>query len=361
MITKRNLCGLSLLIISMISHATEIIIGPGSGIIWSGNPYSINPSVKYPTSPGAPRHTVGFGFASGLGENCGENSSIVSTQEGTIGYRITQGVYLMPRAVISGTTRNLNGQYGPNGIRHFSGTVGYPKSKILDTDTNEAWELLANSWCFRKYFAPDSSVPFKANISGDWVVYTDGTQVASDVIYKAPDIKAFLTAGFSKDNYKLMDKLTFRVVGVECLVNTNANINFGNSVYNTTPDTELAAVTSPFSVSCKQGSLPTTININASFRANTGIFNNNNTQLALTQGGGYITGEISNGVTGSGACMAHPTAVNFSQVPLKLTTLTSADPGVDFNSTITWRLCSGGASLPVGNIDSSAELSIVFS
>ncbi|BDH47364.1 hypothetical protein TUM12370_34080 [Salmonella enterica subsp. enterica serovar Choleraesuis] len=361
MLKKIKILMACLLFITFFAKAENIIIGPGSGIIWSGSPYSINPSYIYTVSGTVPRHAVGFGFTSGMADSCGANSNILTTLQGLVGYQITKGIYLMPRAVISGTAWNLQGKYGPMGLRRFSGTIGYPNTQLLDTDTNEAWELLANSWCFRKYLANSSTQPFQANISGDWIVYADGTQVPSNTIYTSPDIKAFLTVGFGGNNFSLLTNLTFKVVGIECLVNTQTNVNFGDAVYDVTPDAELSSVSSPFSVNCKQGSLPANVNINASFKANTGIFNANNTQLALTQGGGYITGEIGNGITGSGACAAHPTAVNFAQVPVKLTTMLATDPSADFNSTITWRLCSGGAALPVGNINASAELSIVFS
>lgn len=359
----------SLLLTSISVDALDIIVGPGQGIVWSGSPYSFN--VSGVQGGGLHWYGIGIGYIYTTG-NCQEPKQMTKLPEGFSGYKITTGIYLVPRAVVTGqlfygpNTSNLDGAY--NHI--FSGTLGYPETKVVDSTGAEfprdtSWCLIT-PWIYAK-----EGEKKEMSVSGDWIIYADGTQIPSETIFQSPQLKgslwsavgptAPLDTGENYLNKVLVSGLTIKVVGVVCTVSTQTNINFNEAVYDARPDTEIASVTSPFSVSCKQGALPTTVNINASFRANTGIFNGNKTQLSLTQGGGYITGEIGRGVTGSGECAAHPSSLSFAQEPLNLTKLLSTSPSVDYSNTITWRLCSGGNDLPVGNVSASTELSIVFS
>lgn len=364
-----SLLTILLLLVSIPVNAIDLVIGPGKGIVWSGNPYSFNVSGVH--GQGLHWYGIGIGYMYTTG-SCFDPKQMTKLPEGFSGYKITTGIYLVPRAIVTGQL-----YYGPNltnadgAYNHIlSGTIGYPETRV--TDTTGAEIPLSTSWCLKTPWVYTKVGEKKeVSVNGDWIIYADGTQVPSETIYNSPqlngtiwsahDTKATLDTGENNLLKLLANGISIRVVGVVCTVNTLTNVNFSESAYNAKANTELASVISPFSVNCQQGALPTTVNINASFRANTGLFNGDKTQLSLSEGGGYITGEIGRGVTGSGECAAHPSSLSFSQEPVNLTRLLAASPSIDYSNTITWRLCSGGNELPVGNITASAELSIVFS
>jgi hypothetical protein len=351
----KNIFTFSILFFSTYTIAADIVVGPGKGIIWSGFPFNVTYSRKDVTDkPGTKYRKIGIDTEDWQ-YICMPTPQIERTVDGYLGYKIAKGLYFIPRATVSGQYPYKIGSSGSStaALETVEGTLGYPDTKLTGAKPSNP-----NTWCYGGGY-DYSSIKYenKMAISGDWIIWADGTQAPSATIFKIPK---FVVSALIKSQV-VTAPLTVQVVGVQCSVNVQNNVDLGYSEYNSTPNAELASAISPFFVSCKQGSVPTTANINASFRANTSIFNTDNTQLALTQGGGYITGEISNGVTGTGACSSHPSSINFSQTPIKLMTLPASAPSIDFNSTITWRLCSGGAQLPVGNISSSAELSIVFS
>jgi hypothetical protein len=123
--------------------------------------------------------------------------------------------------------------------------------------------------------------------------------------------------------------------------------------------TYLASATNPMNVSCNQNSDLISADINVQFRTTSGIHNANPSQLSLRQGGGYITGEIDSGVTGSGDC-ALSQGLKFDNTPYKLGRISNVETSVVTNNQITWRLCSGGNSLPSGPVDASTEMLVTF-
>lgn len=353
-------------------YAITIMVGPGNGIVWSGSPFNLSLNGTH----GNVSHSYYYGLGPLYsGGACVDSPKFEALPEGFVGYKITTGIYLVPRARVSGQLYYGLKKNDPSSASNhiISGTMGYPETKVIDQN-GVPWEL-ATGWCPKLTTVyPVIGKTKEMSLSGDWIIYATGNQIPSSTIHKISSnmeglLRTVFTpqAGLESDtgpvqvNQTLLSDISIRVVGVQCNVNTQVHINFGEILYDARPNTELASVTSPFSINCKQGLDPVTVNINASFKANTGYYNGDVTQLALTEGGGYITGEIGKGLTGSGECTSHPSSLSFAQVPIKLTTLLSTSPSVDENNTITWRLCSGGTDLPVGNVNASTELSIVFS
>ena len=99
-------------------------------------------------------------------------------------------------------------------------------------------------------------------------------------------------------------------------------------------------------------------NVNVQFRAISGQYNSTPSRLALTQSGGYITGEIEN-VTGSGVCSG-TSGIPFDNTPLTVGSIAAAETTMSSTNVIIWRLCSGGASLPTGAVDASTEMLVTF-
>ncbi|HBT2490132.1 TPA: hypothetical protein MBD98_004515 [Klebsiella aerogenes] len=351
-------------------YAVEILVGPGKGIMWSGNPFNLNVTGTH----GSIKHSYYLGLGDLYsGGSCFQAKAVELVDEGFYGYKVTTGIYIAPRGHVSGQLFYGMKQNDPTSASNhiISGTIGYPETKVTD-QTGTEWEVPA-AWCPQLLSVYPVAGKYKElNMSGDWIIYADGTQIPSTTAYKLKNYfeglirsNAATSVGSDTGNLQLtqllLSDISVRVIGVQCNINTQINVNFGDILYDAKQNSELASVTSPFSVTCNQGAIPTTVNINASFRANTGYYNGDSTQLALTEGGGYITGEIGKGVTGSGTCVSHPSSIKFDQIPIKLATLLSTESSVDENNTITWRLCSGGADLPVGSINATTELSIVFS
>ncbi len=157
----------------------------------------------------------------------------------------------------------------------------------------------------------------------------------------------------------LPDLITLRISTLVCTIATTTNVNFGGVQRNTQVGSELARLSYPLAVACSQDTDRIDANINVQFRPASGLYNATPTRLALTQGGGYITGEIDNGVTGSGACNA-TTGIPFNNTPLKVGNIRSTEATKITNSQLTWRLCSGGSSLPLGPVDASTEMLVTF-
>ncbi|HHQ6629446.1 TPA: hypothetical protein ACSTL1_000863 [Serratia fonticola] len=122
---------------------------------------------------------------------------------------------------------------------------------------------------------------------------------------------------------------------------------------------ELAAQSYPLITNCGQSSDFIDANINLQFRALSGLYKSAPTRLALRQGGGYITGEIDNGVTGSGNCAA-TSGLPFDNRQLKIGRITQAEISQSITNQVTWRLCSGGKDLPLGNVSAAAEMLVTF-
>ena len=141
--------------------------------------------------------------------------------------------------------------------------------------------------------------------------------------------------------------ITLRISTLECTVMTSKYISFGNVTRNTSEGAQLAKTDAVLTTTCGQPSSFINANINVQFRAVTGLYQGNPRRLALKEGGGYITGEIDNGVTLSGNCNSD-TGVRFDNTQVKL------------GHNLTWRLCSGGSNLPSGKVNAAAELLVTF-
>ncbi|VTR45457.1 Uncharacterised protein [Serratia fonticola] len=122
----------------------------------------------------------------------------------------------------------------------------------------------------------------------------------------------------------LPTNISLRISTLECSVNTPTAINFGSVIRNTQANAELAVKPVQLVATCGQPTDQINANINLQFRAISGLYNSAPSRLALNQGGGYITGEIDNGVTGSGDCKA-TTGLRFDNALIKLGSITSAE------------------------------------
>ncbi|MFZ1872502.1 MAG: hypothetical protein WAU54_06960 [Chania sp.] len=362
-----------LLMSASSSWAETITIGKGSGIIWEGMPFNATLTGHF----GGTTLLVTAGIISI------SNKSVSCMDEGLItGHQIAGydalplrdaannkiGIGLIPRAVGTATYRILDGRT----IETLTGTIGMPETRGR---TNTGFEITnpilfspPKHWCLPSRTAPISTTYFyddsfsrTVNISGTWVMVADGSQRSGEFTIPTMYAGSFTAsaAGWDRSTVILNGPITLRISTLACTVATTTNINFGGVQRNTQVGSELARLSYPLTVACSQDTDKINANINVQFRAASGQYESTPTRLALTQGGGYVTGEIDNGVTGSGACNL-TTGIPFDNTQLKVGSITSSEATKVTNNQVTWRLCSGGAALPVGPVDASTDMLVTF-
>lgn len=332
---------------SQALQANTLTIGKGSGEVWRGDAFSANRQLIL-NSFEDPSTTGGAASITNSLSECIE-SSLLTTISGVPTWRIAQGIGLVPAATFSAST------YSGATIVSMNGTIGLNGTQGEMSTGGSAAIPSGRAWCLN-FGGINPSIQQSFSVSGSWVILTDGTQQSG--LYTIPRMYA---GTFTSDKSNTVGIITYthlRVNFVSCTISTPTTVNFGTAARNITPNAELASQSSPFAVTCGQDD-PNTIdtNINVQFSGN--VFEGNTSRLALNEGGGYITGEIGNGVTGSGTCDA-TTGVNFNSTDINVGVLTASTLNQTFDNQITWRLCSGGALLPTGPVTASANVAVTY-
>ncbi|WP_261373738.1 hypothetical protein [Yersinia mollaretii] len=359
---KGHLYLLALLLVSVGTaqsvRAETITIGKGTGIIWEGMPF--NETLSGPMDSSYMTSTLGLLSVSNVFGGCARSAAMTANIGGYKALPIAPGVGLIPRA--SGTVSYVRYDGTPDSI---TGTIGLPETKGKVASGMTVSSPSGLEWCLPPSFF-DSTTFYKADgeriaqLAGSWVLVADGTQVSGEAIIPAMYFGSFsYSASGDRGVTILPGSITLRISTLECTVSTPTMINFGSVERLTQVGAELATYPSPIMTSCSQASDLINANINLQFRALTGLYENQPSRLALAQGGGYITGEINNGVTGSGVCTG-TSGLPFDNSVVKIGNILSTESTKVINNQVTWRLCSGGASLPVGNVNASAEMLVTF-
>ena len=352
--------GLLLGLLVQPARAETITIGKGTGIVWEGLPFNVTLSGPMENT----ELSTGFGLLT-ITNRRGTclSKGALTTLAGVPGLLIAPGITLVPRAVgtanyqlYDGTLEQLTGTLGLPETQGIAGTVSVRPSTLSD------WCLPPRNSINNLFY--DKNFIRTANLSGTWVMMADGTQTnaeitisdmyASSLAYRVTgDLNALI----------LPSNVTLRISTLECTLSTPTEINFGTVERNTTVNSELALLTNPLTVTCSQGmdeaNTRINANINVQFHPISGLFEGDSHRLALTQGGGYITGEIDNVVTGSGACNLN-SGVAFDGTQIKVGAISETESNKAFSNQVTWRLCSGGASLPVGPVTAAADMIVTF-
>lgn len=355
------------------SQAETIIIGSGTGILWEGLPFSVTMSGSLDSTYLGDDSSVNrFGLLA-ISDNthtCLTNvyspppagtKNALTNIAGYQALQIAPGVGLIPRASGSASYTLYGGKH-----EVLTGTIGLPRT---GGQTNSGYTITTpvadREWCIPPRMNADANFYSKdanriATLAGSWVLVADGSQINSELI-----IPTMYAASYAKipsgDRYQIIlpSSITLRISTLSCTVATATTVNFGNVQRNSQSGTELAKLTYPLITSCVQPTDMINANINVQFRAISGNYNSTPSWLSLKQGGGYITGEIDNGVTGSGICTG-TSGIPFDKIPLKVGNITSAETSKTTSNNVTWRLCSGGYNLPTGDVDASAEMLVTF-
>ncbi len=351
---------LMLIIQSGVSAIAETItIGKGTGILWEGLPFNKTLS----GTMGTDVFNRGFGLlaVSTNANGCMSNNELTNIG-GYMAIPISgmTGVGLIPRSTGVATYTRYN-----NTQQTLNGTIGLPETKGFTSESSNIISAGSTAWCLppqmsnqREFYSAGG--PRKATLSGSWVLVADGTQQTGQGTLPAVYFGSYsLVPSGDKKDVILPSSINLRVSTLECNVSTPTTINFGSVIRSTKVGTEMALMPVQLVASCGQDSDRINANINLQFRAISGMYNNEPSRLALNQGGGYITGEIDGGVTGSGRCGV-TTGLTFDNTAIKLGSITSAESSKTLANQLIWRLCSGGSNLPVGAVTASTEMLVTF-
>lgn len=341
-------------------QAETITIGKGTGVVWEGFPFNV-------TMTGALRSStlsanLGILAISSTSSLCIGNANL-ATVAGVPGLLISPGIILVPRA-----TGAVNYQLYDGLPEQLIGTIGLPKTEGI-AGTTSVTPFRFKAWCLPSRNQDKGSF-YSANfirtvnLSGTWVMMADGSQTNTELT-----VPPMYAASFSLNSAGdlitpiLPSNITLRISTLECTISTPTEINFGTVERNTRVNSELALLTNPLTVTCTQGmdeaNTRINANINLQFHPISGLFEGDSHRLSLTQGGGYITGEIANAVTGSGACNLN-SGVSFDGTQIKVGAISEAELNKTLTHQVTWRLCSGGANLPVGPVTAAADMIVTF-
>lgn len=342
-------------------RAETITIGKGTGIVWEGLPFNV--TLTGPMYNGSLFVFYAMAAISSSNTACLRVGDL-RVVDGYNGLLITSDVVLVPRAVIAAQYRLSDGT-----DEQLTGTIGLPDTSGMGGSTPVV-SSASREWCLNPrdatqsdFYDPDFTRT--VNFSGTWVMVANGQQKNAEVtvpsMYAASFSYRFQTGSLYSPI--LPSNITLRISTLECAISTPTEINFGTVERNTTVNSELALLTNPLTVTCSQGmddaSTRINANINVQFHPISGLFEGESHRLALTQGGGYITGEIDNAVTGSGACNLN-SGVAFDGTQIKVGAISETESNKVLSNQVTWRLCSGGASLPVGPVTAAADMIVTF-
>lgn len=339
---------------SIVSNAATITVGKGTGVIWEGFPFNVTLSGPLNNSGSSPSY--GLMSITNKDSQCLASTSL-TTIGGIKAYSLGQGLGLVPRAIGSATYTAYDGS-----TRSFPGTIGLPETRggnsgELVPSSAFDWCLAATSVGTPNFYS--ASGPRTVNISGLWAIVSDGTQRTSQFSVPVMYASSFsIVKTGDRVQSILPDFLTIRVSALECSVNTPTVINFGTVSRNLITNSELSQQSNPFVVNCSQTSDYITANIAVQFRALTSLYGGVKNNLSLEQGGGYITGEISN-ITGSGTCGSNA-GISYDSTPINIGKIGLDETSKSFNNQIIWRLCSGGNILPTGPVSASTEMLVTF-
>lgn len=339
---------------SIVSNADIITIGKGTGIIWEGLPFNVTLTGSLDNSASAPIY--GLMNITDKNYQCMSSTSL-TTIAGIKAYKLAPGIGLVPRAIGTATYTAYDGT-----TKSFPGTIGVP-----ETRGGNSGELVSPSgydWCLPATNVGTSnfysvSGPRTVNLSGRWAIVADGSQVTTTLTVPLMYASSF-SAVRTGDRYQpiLPAALYLRVSTLECSVNTPTVINFGTVSRNLITNSELSKQSNPFVVNCSQSSDYISANVAVQFRALTSLYGGVKNNLSLAQGGGYITGEISN-ITGSGTC-GRNTGISYDSTHINIGKIALSETSKSFNNQIIWRLCSGGELLPTGPVSASTEMLVTF-
>lgn len=340
-------------------QAETITIGKGSGIMWEGMPFDVKLEGPLGNTELNPKY--GLLSVSNATYVC-QGATTLKKIGGYLALPLSgvTGVGLVPRAIGRATyVRNNNAR------QELNGTIGLPKTEGESTSQTTITSPSTFEWCLPPSTTANSnfyssSGARTATLAGTWVLVADGSQRTGEATVPAMYFGSYSASGpGDKSTSILPTSISLRISTLDCVVNTPTAINFGAVNRNTQVNAELAQKTVQLVTTCGQPSDQINANINLQFRALSGLYGNTPSRLALKQGGGYITGEIDNAVSGSGTCNS-TTGVRFDSTAVKLGNITSGQSSKTFNNQLTWRLCSGGNSLPSGAVTASTEMLVTF-
>ncbi|MCW2478001.1 hypothetical protein [Candidatus Symbiopectobacterium sp. NZEC135] len=336
---------------SQALQANTLTIGKGSGVVWQGANFTASGTLFMSAPTNIPT-TGGAASVTNVTTECIRTTDL-TTINGIEVLPIAPGIGLAPNADF-----RVNTYTGTGLIYHtMSGTIGLQGTQgtITGGAGGNGVAPAGRAWCLN-FSNINPNLQQNLSMNGTWAIVTDGTQQTGN--YTLPPMYAASFVSNDSITRNIFPFTTLRVTAIACSIATTTSVNFGTAARNITQFAELANLTAPLTVTCNQDA-PDTIDTNINVQFSGKLYNNNTARLALDQGGGYITGEIGNGVTGSGTCDA-TTGVSFNYADINVGVLGASELNQTYANQITWRLCSGGATLPTGPVTASANVAVTY-
>lgn len=356
---KAASCSIACLILVMqpvaSALAETITIGQGAGIVWEGLPFDVTLEGTIEDtflSPGK-----GMAAIAGNGSTC-NYEYLFRTVSGYKGLHLSSNLILVPRARVTATYQRYDGT-----TETLTGTIGIEGTKGSTTAGVNVQSPPGYDWCLSPMMSAQKDFFRKpgarrVRVYGTWLIVADGNQTSGKAYPYAYNAISGFQEGLSAPIFPR--DVEVRITNIMCSISTPVAVNFGTPLRDTEVGAEMSRQTKNLGVSCSQmGNERINLNINLQVHGISGLYNNEPSRLALDQGGGYITGEVSDGVTGSGNCKA-TTGLRFDDYLVKLGDIKASESSKSFNRQLTWRLCSGGSSLPTGEVTASAEMLVTF-
>ncbi|MFY3770823.1 MAG: hypothetical protein ACQEWL_21115 [Pseudomonadota bacterium] len=373
---------IGLLGMTSIAQAKNVIIIPkGEGIVWQGKPFTskllkinnssygyldfggrLRPLITATTNLGTSAYTISCPLYS-TNPKPGDFTKVA----GYDAMMVIPGLYLAIVGNFWGEYTDqtsyqrvsFNGAFGNNKFITSNAPKNAPKLTIINDGVN-CVSLAGLTPLIKR------DTDYQVQMSGYWVLIADGTQkTATTAFVSALVLNAPSGAGLSTNaDTNLFPRDTeFKISTLECNINTPPTINFGDVLYSNQAGKELANKMTTIETYCSQGDEVIDSNINLTFRAISGYFENDTSKLSLKEGGGYITGQIertqqsfdgSCGLTGRGIPFDNSTQITLGKI-------TQTQPSASFMNPVLWRLCAGGdGKLPYGKVTASAEVTVTL-
>lgn len=370
-----------LLGMTSIAQAKNVIIIPkGEGIVWQGKPFTskllkiynssndvinfggrLDPLLTATTNLGTSAYTISCPLYT-TNPKPGDFTKVA----GYDAMMVIPGLYIAIAGNFWGEYTDqksyqrvsFNGAFGNNKFVTSNAPKNSPKLTIL----NDAVNCLSLETSRTPLIRRDTD--YQVQMSGYWVLIADGTQkTATSTFVSALVLNTASILSTASDTSIFPRDTEFKISTLECNINTPPTINFGDVLHSNQAGKELASKMTTIETYCSQGDEVIDSNINLTFRAISGYFENDTSKLSLKEGGGYITGQIERAQQSfDGSCGLTGKGIPFdNNTQIKLGKITQTQPSASFINPVLWRLCAGGdGKLPYGKVTASAEVMVTL-
>ena len=222
------------------ANSETIIIGKGSGVVWTGFPFNFTEKHDLDRKTGGANY--GMVAVSDIISRCMQSNNLTNIG-GYMAYKVAPGVGIIPIA-------NVNALYWhlPEKPTTLSGTIGIPNTAAIDSEGQKLQSSVGYAWCITPtqfsgptpgYFSQKTRT---VSVNGQWAVVADGRQSSTEVHVKPMYFGSFTSGGVVGDIHQQIfpSDIILRVSTLSCSVETPTLIDFGEVSGRQTAGAEIA-------------------------------------------------------------------------------------------------------------------------